>query len=327
MSAIRPERLPEAVIDAAIHWSIKLDYNRAGAGTRKAFEAWLQADPLHRQAWQRMGTLKDEFTRVPPQLALQTLQSREAGRRRTMKLLSAAGTAVALGWMVRAHAPWQRLLADASTATGEQRTLRLADGTVLVLNTDSAVGIEMAGDRRALVLRRGEILVTTGADAVSPTRRPFWVHTRFGTLQALGTRFVVRLDADRARISVQEGAVALHPAHAVDAAPAAVVRAGERQYLAADGTAAAAAPSFEDDAWADGVIVGRDIALGELLAELARYRVGRIDCDAQVAALRVSGVFHIKNTDQALQFLLQTMPIAVTYRTRFWVSVGPARAA
>lgn len=326
MSAAPPERLPDEVIDAAIHWSVKLDYNRAADGTRQAFEQWLQADPLHRQAWQRMGLLKDEFTRMPPQLALRTLQAREAGRRRAVKLLSFAGTALAFGWIAREHAPWQRLLADASTGTGEQRTLRLADGTVLVLNTDSAVGIDMGGERRVIVLRRGEILVTTGPDSAASSKRPFWVHTPFGTLQALGTRFVVRLDDGRARVSVQDGAVALHPAHAPDAAPAAVVRAGARQLLGVDGVSPVATPSFEDDAWADGVIAGRDIRLDDLLAELARYRVGRIDCDAQVAALRVSGVFHVKDTDQALQFLLQTLPIAVTYRTRFWVSVGPARA-
>ncbi|MFT4193241.1 MAG: iron dicitrate transport regulator FecR, partial [Ottowia sp.] len=61
-------------------------------------------------------------------------------------------------------------------------------------------------------------------------------------------------------------------------------------------------------------------------AEMARYRPGRIVCDPRVADLRVSGLFHIRDTDQALQFLIQTQPVSVTYLTRWWVMVGPREA-
>ena len=62
-----------------------------------------------------------------------------AGRRRALRVLSLSGVALASGWAVRETTPWQRLLADASTSVGEQRTLRLADGSVVMLNTDSAI--------------------------------------------------------------------------------------------------------------------------------------------------------------------------------------------
>lgn len=323
MSDPAQAQLPESVIDAAIAWAVKLDYGHPTPEARAVFAQWLAADPLHALAWQRvhaMQGMRDELGALPPRLARDTLQAAQRQRRGAVRLLAWAGAAVAAGWAVREHTPWQRLLADASTATGEQKTLRLDDGSVVVLNTDSAISIDFAGPRRVIVLRRGEMLVTTGPDAGHPgDKRPFWVHTPFGALQALGTRFTVRLQNGQARVGVQQGAVELHPAHG---GASHVVQAGENRGLRADGTQPAEPQGFAPDGWADGVIAGKNMRLGDLLAELARYRNGRIDCDERVAGLRVSGLFHVRDTDQVLQFLVQTQPVSVTYRTRFWVVVG-----
>ncbi|MBT3067453.1 FecR domain-containing protein [Rhodoferax sp. U11-2br] len=335
-----PDHLPDAIVDAAITWSVKLNYNHATPATQQAFDHWLRATPLHRQAWERVSSLRNDFTKMPPQLALDTLQAIETkrqnlklSRRHAVRLLSLASLTVSVGWLVRDNTPWQRMLADASTATGEQKTLHLTDGTVIVLNTDSAISTDLIGQSRLVTLRRGEIMVTTGADTswqmTQPApRRPFWVETPNGWMQALGTRFVVRLNEQGTRISVQEGAVALHPADvsSPDSRPV-IVHTGESRWLMNSGTALAEALGFEDDAFADGVIAGKNIRLGDLITELSRYRAGHIVCDTRVADLRVSGVFHIKDTDQALQFLVQTQPVSVIYRTRFWVTVGPERGS
>lgn len=328
-------RLPEPLIQAAIGWAVRLDYSQPTDQDRQAFEQWLRADPLHGVAWQRvsgLGGFQDKLGALPPRLARDTLQTaqdlresnRAASRRSAIKLLSWAGIAVATGWLVREHAPWQRVLADASTGVGEQKTLHLDDGTVIVLNTDSAIGIDLSGASRLITLRRGEILATTGADVDAAARlggkRPFWVHTPYGSIHALGTRFTVRLDDERARVSVQESAVQLHPA---SGGAAIIVRAGESRWLKNDGTQAAEPQGFEADGWAEGVIAGQNIRLQDLLAEMERYRHGRIVCDPGVADLRVSGLFHVNDTDQALQFLVQTQPVSVSYRTRWWVRVAP----
>lgn len=328
-------RLPEPLIQAAIGWSVRLNYSQPTDQDRQAFEQWLRADPLHGVAWQRVSGLdgfQDKLGALPPRLASDTLQTaqdlragnRAADRRTAVKLLSWTGIAVATGWLAREHAPWQRVLADASTGVGEQKALRLGDGTVIVLNTDSAIGIDLASASRLISLWRGEILITTGPDAETAARlggrRPFWVHTPFGRMQALGTRFTVRLGDERARVSVQEGAVQLHPANG---GAAVIVRADESRWLTEDGTQAAEPQGFEADGWAEGVIAGKNIRLQDLLAEMERYRHGRIVCDPRVADLRVSGLFHVNDTDRALQFLVQTQPVSVTYRTRWWVRVGP----
>lgn len=318
--------IPAAVVDAAIDWMVKLEFYQPSAETQAAFNTWLNERPLHVQAWERVRSLRDEFAAVPTGLASHALhavgkrrQENRLSRRQTLKLLMLAGVAVSATWAVRNEVPWQRTLADASTRIGEQRTIALDDGSIVVLNTDSAVSFALHDDQRRIVLHRGEIMITTGADTAYQTKRPFWVDTPFGTMQALGTRFVVRLDDDRARISVQEGAVQMHPAKAGDSV---IAKVGESWLLSERAVEPAGVLGMSEDGWTDGVIAGQNMRLGDLLNELSRYRRGKIACDSAVADLRVSGIYHTRDTDQVLQFLVQTQPVTVTYYTRFWVVVG-----
>ena len=66
--------------------------------------------------------------------------------------------------------------------------------------------------------------------------------------------------------------------------------------------------------------------LDAFAAELARYRAGIVRCDPDVADLRISGAFQLNNTDSVLQALPALLPVQVTYRTSYWVTLGPANA-
>jgi len=319
--------IPATVVDEAIAWSVKLNFGSADSDTCAAFERWRRAAPVHERAWARMQMLNADFMAMPQGLALDTLTAagatrdiRQLRRRTLLKGLLLAGGLAGMGWTVREHTPWQRVLADASTGVGQHDRLTLADGTLLVLNTDSAVDIRMEGAQRLLVLRRGEISIQTGADTASPVKRPFLVRTPFGTAQALGTRFIVRLDDDGAQVSVQQDAVALRANDGV----ALIAEAGQTVRLDRHGARRVNDPAITADAWLDGAIEGKNMRLADVLAELARYRHGRISCAPGVADLLVSGTYHVKDTDQALNFLAQTLPIRLRYWTRYWVAVGPA---
>jgi len=319
------ETVPDAVIDAAIAWAVKLQFNQPTPRQQQDFLAWLASDACHRRAWQRLGMARQPFDDIPASLVRPTLDSadrkrHQRNRRHIIKVLGFAGILAGSGWIVRTRAPWQRMLADASTKTGEVRTMTLQDGTRLTLNTDSAIGIMMQGEYRIIVLLRGEVLISTGPDLGKTHKRPFWVHTPQGRIQALGTRFTVRLADQRSRISVQEGAVALHP---TDNRAITVVHSGEDRWMTGAGTQPANLHGIEADSWADGVIAGTNMRLADLLGELARYRIGRIICDDRVADLRVSGLYHTRDTNQTLLFLAQTQPIRVSYRTRYLVFVSP----
>ncbi|THU05075.1 FecR family protein [Lampropedia puyangensis] len=333
------QALPEALVQAAIAWAVRVNYNQPSAQDLKAFNQWLQAEPLHAIAWQRVSSFKGfeaELGPLPNAVAHDALQSalqlrskqHTTTRRQALKLLSLTAMAIPCVWLVREQAPWQRMLADASTTVGEQKTLHLEDGSTLILNTDSAVRIALTGTERVITLLRGEIEITTGPDAKARaqqgSKRPLWVHTPMGRMQALGTRFTVRLYDARARIDVQEGAVALHPANSHNTAVATVL-AGESHWLTAQESYLADSPGFAANAWVDGVVAGQNIELQVLLAELERYRHGRIVCDPRIGHMRVSGLFHLHDTDRTLQFLAHTLPVELHYRTRWWVTVAPAK--
>ncbi len=66
------------------------------------------------------------------------------------------------------YVPLHYWLADQRTATGEQRTLTLADGTLINLNTHSAMDVRFDEKRRLIVLQEGEILVETGHNDARP---------------------------------------------------------------------------------------------------------------------------------------------------------------
>ncbi|MEQ4618776.1 MAG: FecR domain-containing protein [Corticimicrobacter sp.] len=322
----RPVPIPEAVIEAAISWSIRLHHGEPSEQTHVSFERWLLTDRLHALAWERITSLSQPFAGMPAPLlnhALDRVQiqrtRRQAQRRTALQALSMGGLLAGLGWMAQRHTPWQRLVADASTVMGERHQWQLDDGTTLHLNTDSAVRTDF-GPLRRIVLTRGEVAIRTGADIGQPVRRPFWVQTPFGRLQALGTRFTVRLMEHGVRIGVQEGAVALYPADAAEAVH--IVKPGETYLLGTDVVATENMQGMRVDGWTQGVIAGEDMPLSLVLGELARYRAGLLRWDEAVAGLRVSGLFHLQDTDRALQFLAQTQPVRIRYLTRYWVSVG-----
>ena len=83
----------------------------------------------------------------------------------------------------------------------------------------------------------------------------------------------------------------------------------------------------EAGAWLDGLIVTRNMRLGDFLAEVARYRPGFLSCAADIADLRLSGVFRLEDTDRLLAVLPQTLPVRLHQRTRWWVRAArPAPA-
>ncbi len=161
-----------------------------------------------------------------------------------------------------------RLTADVRTGVGQQRSLRLDDGTQLRLNTDTAVDIRYNGEWRALELLKGEILVQTASDALS---RPFVVHTGQGSVRALGTRFIVRCDNDLVRVCVLQHAVEVRSALAMASVR---VEAGQQLEFSAGKTGNVTPLAAMADAWSREMLIVDDWRLADVVSELQRYRPG-----------------------------------------------------
>jgi transmembrane sensor len=247
------------------------------------------------------------------------LQSREGIRRRVRKLGSGLASVIAVFGLAlfagERYLPIDYWLADQRTATGEQRTLRLDDGTLINLNTHSAVDVRFDEKQRLVVLQEGEILIETGhGDA-----RPFIVETREGRMRALGTRFLVKREEQGTRLSVLQSAVAAHPQSSPDEQ---ILREGQQMLIRSDGLGPIAALDLGTDAWTRGMLVVDNARLEDLVREIGRYRPGHLGVAAEVADLRITGSFPLKDTNLALSALLPTLPVQIEQHTPWWVTVA-----
>ena len=77
----------------------------------------------------------------------------------------------------------------------------------------------------------------------------------------------------------------------------------------------------DDIAWTEGMIIANGMRLHDFLAELARYRRGRLSCDPAIANLRVSGTYPLADTDLVLTTLPSTLPVEIHFLTRYWVTI------
>ena len=315
----------EDVRQQAAEWLTVLMSDEASEAEHAAWQRWRGADPEHERAWQHIDAVSRRFNGLHRSAAAQALagtqQQAVNGKRR--QLLAWLGVAAGGGMLAAQTGTWdgvRALRADYRTATGERREVVLDDGSVLSLNTGSAVNVRFDDKRRLIELLAGEILVSSGHGAGSAA--PLVVATREGLVRALGTRFVVRQQDGVSTVEVFESAVEIRPR---DSAGAPLLLAAGRGV--AFSRHAPDAPHAIDayaDAWSRGQLIVDDVTLGDFLADLARYRPGVIDCAPAVAQLRLSGVFPLADTQRILNMLPNSLPVQVRSRTRYWVTVEPA---
>ena len=204
MSQANSKPVSARVLDAAIAWQLCLDCGNGSDVEQAEFAKWYAASEEHARAWLQLGMLDHRFSTasIPARNAL--LNARHTAHRRLRKVGSGlASLALVIGLTVLAgknYLPMDYWMADQRTATGEQRVVTLADGTLLNLNTHSAVDVRFDERTRLIVLHEGEIMVQTGHNDA----RPFIVKTRDGSLRAL--QVLMHRDGLGQRVALAPGA-------------------------------------------------------------------------------------------------------------------------
>lgn len=315
------ETIAPRLLDEAADWLVRLHDSACTDADRAACAQWQRRSPAHARAWARAERLVDMMGGLPSTLAMPALgRPAHAGRRAAVARLAALLAIAPAGWVAWRVTDARAWTADHRTATGERRSLTLADGTRIDLNTATAIDVRFDATQRLLTLRTGEIWVRTAPDTAA-VHRPFRVVTEDGTMEALGTRFSVRHDAGRTRIAVLEGAVRLSPQSG--AAPQ-VLAAGQQAAFTARAIDRFAPADDTAIAWTQGMLLADRMRLADFAAELSRYRPGALHCDPAVADLRISGAFPIGDTDRVLRMLVSTYPVDARTRLRgHWITLVP----
>src|SRR5687767_5173353 len=198
----------EQVVIAATDWFVRLQHRPAEDAARKEFARWLLASPRHVQAylavvraWASAGLVQHPPTAELVKAARAQAESmpvdpepaherpRVLSGWRPFAVAAAAAivvfTLVRLTVMERSAHP-----IHIQTAVGEQRNVKLADGSLVQVNTDSDIRFEFTRRERRVLLHRGEARFSVTKDV----SRPFVVVTPRTAMRVLGTVFNVRTD-------------------------------------------------------------------------------------------------------------------------------------
>ncbi|MCD0504586.1 FecR domain-containing protein [Bordetella petrii] len=327
--------LPESVVEQAVSWYVHFASGTATSDEREQFARWRDRHADHARAWERLSNMGDRLqgssASIAPAITHATMAQLAAftKRRQALKALAWAGTGGMALYLVQDQVQWRgqlsAALADLRTATGESRLVALPDGTQMHMNTATAVDLRFNSRERRVMLREGEIMITTATDAA---RRPFVAGTEEGDLVPVGTRFTVRRD-DAARhrgftrLMVSEGAVRIHPAQGT--APPVLVVAGQQARYSRDHVEPVQPLHDSSQAWIDGTFAAEGMRLEDLAAELNRYRHGWLRAAPEVADLRITGAWplsDVRSTERILRSLERRLPVRVRHYTRYWVTIA-----
>lgn len=307
--------LSPRVLEQAADWLMRLHEAPRDATLLSQWQHWHDGHPDHAHAWARAERLLGLTAQVPVPLARQALaHAAPPCRRVALRSLAVLAVAPGAGWL--AWRLWEQAAWDASLRTANTQRLNqgLEDGSQLDLNVDTALDIAFDGQQRLLRLRHGEIHVSTAADQRRPAR-PFRVASPHGMMEALGTRFTVRVFDDTTVLNVQDGMVRVD---AGEGSSRQRVDSGQQLRWGHGPLPSPVAAEPGADAWRHGMLVVDAWPLAQVLAELQRYQRGWLQADAAIAALPVSGAFPIHDLQRSVAMLQSTYPLLAERRLGGW---------
>ncbi|MCF5470843.1 DUF4880 domain-containing protein [Pseudomonas syringae] len=291
-------------MDQALTWLIELE--DADAERLACFQEWLNADPEHARAFDKARAI---WQSQPVQLAAEDIaqpRKRSAWRRIRPHWKPLATAAVLLlGLFSFSNLPL-RLQADHLTVVGERQRLELADGSRVLLNTDSAFSSRIDDQQRSARLLQGEAFF----EVPSRPGLPLEIDAGPVRMSANSTEFSVRYLDGVAQVDVQRGAVDVR---ALRGDSSLSLAAGERIRVGPGGFGhREKLDPARDLAWVQGRLIFDNSPLSEVLAELRRYYPGWIiNTNAQLDRVAVTGNYRLDNPLDVVRSLAQITSASV----------------
>jgi len=351
------EKIRAAIAEQAGEWFVANDEGPLDARDSAALAAWLKTSPVHIEEFLAVSTIARDLkeARTDSEYSLEAILARaraaddtsvqplwprviDAVRGRTSRRWLPAAVAMAacavlslgllLTWNVRPiqhpSAPNGITALRFETRHGEQLTRRLADNSVLHLNTDSAVTIRYGKTERLVMLTSGQ----ANFEVAHEPDREFRVFAGSAEVVDLGTQFDVRLEHDSTVVTVVEGRVAVRPSNSSQNHPPRFVELSADQQIRVTEGGGPATPVAVDaqrtTAWLHRQIAFDHEPLERVAAEYNRYASKPIEiATPALRNLQISGVFATDDPEAFIAFLrsLKGVRVEVT-ETRIRVSRG-----
>lgn len=300
----------------AAHWFARMQSGEASEQDHQAFRAWRDASAENERRYREVEYLW-RATQAVPAKRLRSLLPDSAvpapsAKRRYLTLGLGAlgvlalttGTLYQSGWLDSAQ---ETVLLV--TAKGERRQIKLPDGSIVDLNTDTIAQARLSVDRREVELIQGEVFFSVEHYQTLP----FIVHTDLGTITVTGTRFNVRREVDSVLVNVQSGSVK------VQSGPwwrrQERLLGAQQQVLLRQGTEPSRVQTADVEsltAWQRGKIIFRNTPLETVVQEMARYLPQPLSLDAPALRQhRISGIFDIDQPETVIKALPAIAPIRI----------------
>lgn len=309
----------QEINDEAARWVARFDSQPFDGVTRRELDQWLAQGDRHRGAlfrafavWQTLGdggavdqAIWDALEAEPPGNEADIQEDREerveeavpSDTRVARRQLLWAGGAIAAALVPFAIIPlfWKPPDGDSnriSTGLGETARVPLRDGSLVVVNTTSALEVEQSTKMRNVRLDKGEAWFQVAKDA----HRPFVVSAGDVRVRAIGTAFSVRRRNGGADVQVTEGTVEVWVTGKMEKRVA--VSAGERTFVS---DTAGTQPLMKDVAgiertlsWREGALKFQGDTIQEAVDEFNRYNTTKLEVDPALANEKIVGRFSMR---------------------------------
>ncbi|KRA75429.1 iron dicitrate transport regulator FecR [Caulobacter sp. Root656] len=310
MSSIRSA---SEIDEEAADWAARVDAHGLDVERDPELQAWLKADARRAGALLRAQAAISFLDRgralanVAP-----TVEAVVAQRPDRRALIAGAGGAVAAA-LVGGIGLWTARPQRLDTRLGEIRRVPLADGSLVAINTKTALDVAMKPQSRHIVLKEGEAWFQVAKDP----ERPFVVAAGPVRVRALGTAFSVRRDVDAGAgvdVMVTEGVVEAWVEG--DPGPRRRLSAGSRIVLASTVSPTVAESPSEIErslAWRNGEIALDGESLEQAARLFNRYNSRQIVIDdPALAQERFVGLFQTNEPESFAAAVAKTLGAAVS---------------
>ncbi|MDD2863126.1 MAG: FecR family protein [Methylococcales bacterium] len=297
----------------ASFWLTRLQSHDCTEEERRDFSRWLLKKPAHAQAYQDVQNFWQNLNSVEPLINQELTAARHYLQRppappRLFSPRLALAFSVILMMGISPYLYFHATTQTYQTAKGERQTVQLADGSQIILNTDTQLNVHYGFMGREVNFIRGEALFSV----VHNDKKPFTVAAAKGVIEDVGTRFNVYQHDNQVAVTVLEGEVQITTSE--NPTPRHIIAGLQTSY----NEQGQIAPLEKTDvnsvtAWQTGKLIFKKQPLRDVLAQLARYH----DVELQLSEntpqnLSVSGTFPADNLSLALNTIASALPIKFT---------------
>lgn len=296
----------QSVDEQASSWFARMQADDVSSTELERFNQWLKQSQAHKSAYDNLvnlwGVLKQPAQNVQATLQIEESKATITEKQSTLTR-SIPVFLVLLLLIIQLPGFYQNWRSDYHTTVGEQLNITLNDGTQVLLNTDSALVVNYSAHQRQVELLRGEAFF----DVESDKARPFVVVHHGLSAKAVGTAFTVKVAGLATQVVVSEGIVELS---AEQTDRLLLTKNQKSKYQQGRRNLVEDSKISEEFAWQRGQLVFNQQPLASVIAEVNRYRKGRIVIiNPNLKQRVVSGVFDTVDTNAVVAAITSTLRV------------------